>query len=103
MKLTKIEIGMHYRGYGEGAEPGIKCEVEFRIPGSYSSAKVKLTDEQTKEVVALAARLALTQFDFDAGGIDVVGTEGKPRPVPEPPSDEIFVNRSEILLSEEPL
>ena len=80
MKLTKIELGMVYRGYGEGAEPGIKCEVELNIPGSYSTAKVKLTDEQTTEVVALAIKHALSQFAFDESTINVVGTEGKPHP-----------------------
>lgn len=83
MKLTSIELKQHYAGYGENAVPGIKCEVELMAPGSYSSIKLKLSPEQTKEVVALAVKHALSQLSFDPETIDVVGHPGTPRPKPE--------------------
>ncbi|TZG25621.1 hypothetical protein [Sphingomonas montanisoli] len=79
MKLTKIELGMHHHGYGVGAEPGIKCEVELRLPGSYSNVSIKLTPDQIKDVVARAVEHAMTQIVFDPDTIDVVGKPGAPR------------------------
>ena len=88
MKLRKIEMGPHYSGYGEGAEPGIKCEIELQVGERYtSSVTVKLTPDQTKQVAALAVELAISHLAFDPASIDVEGRPGKPRPQSEPAAD----------------
>lgn len=80
MKLREIKMGQHFSGYGEGAVPGIKCEVELQVGERYSSSvTITLTPEQTAEIVAKAVELAMTHLAFDPASIDVVGKPGTPR------------------------
>lgn len=88
MQFTKIEVRMDYRhGYGDGAEPGVTAEVEFGY-----GRTIKLTDEQTLEVVKLAVSHALTHFTVDLDAISVIGKAGAPRPIREPVDDRIPVD-----------
>lgn len=85
MKLKSIELTMRTVGYNLDAKPGIYCEVELATE-AYRTIKVKLTDEQTKEVVKLAVTSAIAQLTVDLEEIDVVGhpgTDPKPRDVTE--------------------
>lgn len=90
MKLREIKMGAHYSGYGEGAVPGIKCEIELQVGERHtSSTTITLTPEQTAEVVAKAVELALTQLAFDPASIDVIGKPGTPRTTAEFSTHEI--------------
>jgi hypothetical protein len=92
MKLREIKMGSHYTGYGEGAVPGIKCEVELQVGERYSSTvTIVLTPEQTQEIVAKAVELAVSHLAFDPSSIDVIGKPGKPRTAPEFASQEAAV------------
>jgi hypothetical protein len=88
MKLREIKLDTRYPGYGEGAVPGIGCEVTLQVGDRYTATvTIALTDDQTAEVVAKAVELALTHLTFDPASIDVKGNPGKPRPPAEPASD----------------
>ena len=81
MKIKSIELGSDYRhGYGDGARPGMKCEVEVQTGDlSYQSVKLRLSDEALRRVVDLIVAETAASFVLDAGEVDLVGAPGIPR------------------------
>lgn len=82
LTVQDVELGRYFPfGYTDGAKPGFKATVTLQLGDlSYEQAKVTLTPEATKAVVALIVSEAMKTLTVDLDAIDVAGAPGKPKP-----------------------